>query len=243
MEISVVIPCYNEQKRLEPKLTEAISYLSSSLKEPFELVFVNDGSVDRTHEILDDARRRHPLIPVEIITYSPNRGKGFAVKTGILNSKGRKIIVMDADFSIDLCEVPKALDALDRCDVVVGTKKHMLTQSVKHQRMPRRILGKGFTMITNVLLGINFSDITCGLKGFRSEAAKDIFGRQVMKGWAYDAETLFLVKKLKYKAVEIPVKWLHVEGSKVSAIADTVRSFRDLLMIIANYQSGRYGKR
>lgn len=243
MDISIVIPCYNEEKRLEPGLSEAISRFDSLIKQPFELIFVNDGSKDRTHDILNEAKRRYKGIAIEIITYPDNEGKGYAVKRGVFAAKGRKIIVMDADFSIDLNEVPKALVELDRYDVIVGTKKHLLTQSVKHQKIPRRILGKGFTILTNLILGMNFSDITCGFKGFKAESARDIFGRQLMKGWAYDAETLFLVKQLKYKVSEMPVRWLHVEGSKVSPVADTIRSFRDLLIIISNHRSGKYGKR
>ena len=101
-------------------------------------------------------------------------------------------------------------------------------------------MGKGFTMLTNSVLGLRFTDITCGFKGFRSEAAKDIFGRQLMKGWAYDAETLFLGKHLKYSSTEIPVRWFHVEGSKVSPFSDAVRSLKDLMSIIFNYHSGKY---
>ncbi|MFH0771903.1 MAG: dolichyl-phosphate beta-glucosyltransferase [Candidatus Omnitrophota bacterium] len=240
IELSIVIPCFNEEKRLEPGLTNSINYIVSNIGQSLELVFVNDGSTDQTFRVLDEAKKRNAAVPIEVLSYAQNEGKGYAVKTGVLNSRGEKIIVMDADFSIDLSEMPKLIERLDAYDVVVGTKKHLLTQSVKKQKMSRRILGKGFTVLTNFMLGLKCSDITCGFKGFRREAAKDLFSRQRMKGWAYDAETLFLAKNLKYSLGELPVKWLHIEGSKVSAIADTVRSFKDLMAIIINYHSGRY---
>jgi dolichyl-phosphate beta-glucosyltransferase len=240
VEISFVIPCYNEEKRLEPKLSETINFLVSRVKRPFEIIFVDDGSRDGTRRILGETKKNNPGINIEIIGYPGNKGKGHAVKTGVMHARGDKIIVMDADFSIDIGEVDKAVEKLDDYDIVVGTKKHLLTKSVKHQNAPRRILGKGFTVMTNVILGMSFSDITCGFKGFRSGAAKDIFSRQRMKRWAYDAETLFLVKRLKYRTVELPVRWHHIEGSKVSPLLDTVSSMKDLLEILSNYYLGRY---
>lgn len=243
MEVSFVIPCYNEEKRLEPKLSEAIRHLASRVKKPFEMIFVDDGSKDGTRRILGEAKKTNPCLNIEIIGYPGNKGKGSAVKTGVMHARGDKIIVMDADFSIDIEEVDKAIEKLGEYDIVVGTKKHLLTRSVKHQKVSRRILGKGFTLITNMILGIRFSDITCGFKGFKSGAAKDIFKRQRMERWAYDAETLFLVKRLNYKAVELPVKWHHIEGSKVSPFMDTLRSMKDLMEILSNYYLGRYGSR
>lgn len=238
--VSIVIPCFNEEMRLEPGLSNSLRYMLSNIKQPFEVILINDGSTDRTHEILDDAKRRNKDIPIKILSYSPNEGKGHAVKTGVLASAGEKVIVMDADFSIDLSELPKVIEKLDIYDIVVGTKKHALTQSVKKQSIPRRFLGKGFTIFTNFLLGLNFTDITCGLKGFKAPAAKNLFKRQKMKRWSYDAETLFLAKKFKYNLTEMPVKWFHVEGSKVSPVLDTVRSLKDLMAIISNYNRGKY---
>jgi dolichyl-phosphate beta-glucosyltransferase len=238
--ISVVIPCFNEEMRLEPGLSNSIKYMSSNIKQPFEVILVNDGSTDRTREILDSVKIRNKDIPIRILNYSPNQGKGHAVKTGVLASEGEKVIVMDADFSIDLSEAPKVIEKLEVYDIVVGTKKHALTRSVKKQNIPRRFLGKGFTVFTNLLLGLNFTDITCGLKGFRALAAKNLFRKQRMKRWAYDAETLFLAKQFKYNFTEIPVKWFHVEGSKVSPALDAARSLRDLMAIIVNYNRGKY---
>jgi dolichyl-phosphate beta-glucosyltransferase len=230
-EISFVIPCYNEARRLEPGFSSAMKFLLSRLGENFEVILVNDGSTDNTSEVLREVKRRNSSIPIDIIEYGINRGKGFAVKTGVLSSRGQKIVQSDADFSIDLEEAIKFLSYLDEYDIVIGTKKHQETESLRHQSLARRFLGKGFTLLTNFWLGINFSDITCGLKAFRREAALDIFSRQRLERWSYDAEILYLAVRRNYKILERPVRWQHVEGSKVMPLLDIVRSFKELMAI------------
>lgn len=241
--ISFIVPCYNEEKRAEPALSKSIDYLKSNVRETFEIIFVDDGSIDGTREFLGTVKERYKDIPVEVLGYSRNRGKGYAVKIGVLSAKGEKIIVTDADFSVDLSETNKFVKFLDEYDVVVGSKKHLLTTTLNHQKGPRRILGKGFTLLTNLMLGLNFTDITCGFKGFKAKGGKDIFERQRLDRWAYDAETLFLAKRLKYKALEVPVKWYHVEGSKVSPLSDTFKSLKDLMLILLNYCHGKYNRK
>jgi dolichyl-phosphate beta-glucosyltransferase len=238
--LSVVIPCYNEEKRLEPKLSESIRYLQTNVRPPFEIIFIDDGSTDRTREILEAVRRRFASLAIAVLGYAPNQGKGQAVKTGMLASRGEKVLIVDADFSIEISEMFKFIDALDTYDAAVGTKKHLLTQTVKPQGLARRFLGQGFTKLTNVLLGIKFTDITCGLKGFRATAGKDVFGRQRIKRWSYDSETLFLLEKRGYKTVEIPVRWHHEEESKVRTAKAIASSLVELLAIRWNALRGRY---
>lgn len=229
--VSFVIPCYNEEKRLEPGLSEALTFIISRLGPAVEIVFVDDGSTDQTRQILQMSRQKFPSLLIEIISYTPNRGKGYAVKTGVLAAQGEKIVVTDADFSIDLEDALEFIRQLDFFDIVVGTKKHAATQSLKRQAWPRRFLGKGFTVLTNLMLNINFSDITCGLKAFRREAARDIFAQQRLERWSYDAETLYLASRRGYKILELPVRWRHVEASKVRPLRDTLRSFKELVSL------------
>lgn len=240
--VSIVIPFFNEEKRLKSNLNDAINRLSTIVKQPLEIIFVNDGSKDNTKQMLLEEKKSHPDISIEIIGYPDNQGKGHAVKTGVLHSKGDKVVVMDADFSIDIDETDRFLDQLGGYDVVIGSKKHLLTQSIKHQKIPRRILGKGFTMLTDLIFGLRFTDITCGFKAFKAAAAKDLFSRLKMKSWSYDAETLFLARKYGYKTLELPVKWIHIEGSKVSPIIDTFKTLKDLISILFNYYTGKYGR-
>ena len=243
--LSVVIPFYNEEKRMksESRMTTAIDYMLKELKDPFELVLANDGSTDNTINLLEDLKNQYSDIPIQIVSYSQNQGKGHAVKLGVLASKGGKIIVMDADISIDLAEMHKFIKELDEYDIVIGSKKHFLTQTKKSQNAPRRILGKGYTLITNIFLGLNFTDITCGFKGFKANAAKSVFEKQRINRFAYDSETLFLAKKLGFSIKELPVSWYHIEGSTVSTIIDTWRSLRDLFLILFNYYYGNYNKK
>jgi dolichyl-phosphate beta-glucosyltransferase len=238
--VSLVVPCYNEERRLEPKLSEAIGYLRENIRSPFEIILVDDGSTDRTREMLEAAKARFAPLPISVVSYRPNRGKGRAVKMGVLASRGDKVLIMDADFSIEIGEMFKFIEALDTMDAAIGTKKHLLTETVKPQGAARRFLGKGFTRLTNLALGIKFTDITCGLKGFRGVAGRDVFGRQRINRWSYDSETLFLLKKRGYTSVEIPVRWWHEEESKVRTGAAIVSSFKELLAIRMNSLFGRY---
>lgn len=240
LPLSIVIPCYREETRLEPGLSKAIEHLAANAPERFEMIFVNDGSPDRTVDVLEAAKRRYPHIPIEIVSYTPNRGKGRAVRTGVLRSRGERVVVMDADFSIDLGELPVFLDALAGADIVIGTKKHRLTQTVRKQSPIRRFLGKGYTQLTNVMLGLHFTDITCSFKAFRGDVARTIFARQRIDRWSYDSETLYLAKKLKCSVRELPVKWRHEEQSKVSPGIDTVRSLKELVAILLYDCSGKY---
>ncbi|MGD0783349.1 MAG: hypothetical protein ABSA30_10880, partial [Candidatus Aminicenantales bacterium] len=154
-----------------------------------------------------------------------------------------KIIIMDADFSIDLSETGRFIEALDAVPAAIGTKKHLLTRTEKPQGALRSFLGRGFTKLTNLFLGLNFTDITCGLKAFRGDAGRDIFGRQLINRWSYDSETLFLARRLKYEVVEIPVKWHHEEESKVKTVGAMVSSFRELVAIRLHAWRGTYGKK
>jgi len=241
-KVSIVIPCYNEERRLEPTLSLSLDWISARMRAPFEMILVNDGSTDRTRDVLERVKKKYSSLAIEIVSYPQNRGKGYAVKTGVLGAQGEKIAVMDADFSVELEEMLKFLEKLDQHDIVIGTKKHAFSQSDKHQKLTRRILGKGFTLLANVLLGIHFSDITCGLKAFRADVAKTIFARQRMERFSYDAEILFLAKRISCNIAELPIKWHHVEGGTVSALKETARSLKDLAAILFNKYTRKYEK-
>ena len=240
--LSIVIPFYNEEYRISQsnRLSDSIKYIQSKITESFELLLIDDGSKDNTACILKDVKRKHSDISIKIISYRTNRGKGFAIKQGVLKAKGNKIITMDADFSIDLTETNRFINELDTCDIVIGTKKHLMTQTHTKQKTPRRILGKGFTLLTNMVLGLNFTDITCGFKGFRADIAKLLFKKQKIYRWTYDSEILFLAKVYGHTVKELPVSWRHIEGSKVSPLRDTLVSVKELVEIIFNHRYGKY---
>jgi dolichyl-phosphate beta-glucosyltransferase len=240
LALSIVVPGYNEERRLEPGLTNALAFFRQNLQTPFEIVLVDDGSTDRTRELYESAKARFSDIPISILGYRPNRGKGRAVKTGILAARGEKILVMDSDFSIEIGEMFKFLEALDSYDAAVGTKKHALTETLRPQGPARRFLGKGATGLANLVLGIRYTDITCGLKGFRGSVARDVFSRQIIERWSYDCETLFLLERRGYTSVEIPVRWRHEKASKVRLIGAIASSLWELFAIRWNWAAGRY---
>lgn len=238
--VGLVIPLYNEENRLEPGLTSCLKYVNSHLAGPFEVILVNDGSTDGTLRILEGVRDLFPNIDILIVSYSKNIGKGFAVKTGVLESTAEKLIVCDADFSIKLEQIDEFLSALDNYDVVIGSKKHAQTNTLVKQSPLRQFLGKAFTVLVNFTLGLNYSDITCGFKGFRATAAKELFSKQKTKRWSYDAEVLFLAKRRGYRIKEIPVEWEHVKGGSISPVVESFRSLKDLLLIVTYYTLGKY---
>ncbi len=239
--VSLVIPTYNEEKRLKDSLISIQKYIG---EKPYsvEIIVVDDGSIDETISVARECLNgncRH-----SILTSSRNGGKGYAVKKGILNAKGKYIVFMDADLSTPIKELDRFLKILEEgCDVVIGTRKNREASVMKRQPLYRELLGKGFTFLSNMLLVEGVSDFTCGFKGFKKEAGQDIFRRQLIQNWSFDAEILFLAKKLGYKIKEIPVTWFDAEGSKVRLSRDIIGSLNGILRIRLNYVFGIYGLR
>jgi dolichyl-phosphate beta-glucosyltransferase len=236
--VSLVIPAYNEGKRIKKGLITVKEYLS---EKPYdtELIVVNDGSEDDTGEIagacLDGCRNQR------VINYSQNRGKGYAVNMGVLSAKGKFIVFMDADMSTPIDELGRVLNELENgYDVVIGTRKNKEAKVLKKQPLYRDLLGKGFTWLTNVLLVKNISDITCGFKGFKKDVGLNLFQRQLIYNWSFDAEILFLGQKLGYRIKEVPVTWIDSEGTKVDLKRDIIGSLKGILQIQINYMLKRY---
>lgn len=216
MILSVVIPAYNEAKRLPRALTIA-------KKHPdWEFIFVNDGSTDATAELIKQTK-------FKLIGYSKNQGKGYAVKLGVKAATGAYILITDVDFSTPLTELPKLTKQI--ADIVIGSRKTPGAQITKHQPILREWLGKQFTNLTNLWLGTNVSDVTCGFKLFQAPVAKKLFGLSKIKRWGYDAEILYLAKKLKFSIAEVPVVWHNDERTKVALLPDILRSLWDLILI------------
>lgn len=248
--LSVVIPFYNEEKRLDSgkKLIDGIESILSLFKtesapssdDTVEFVLVDDGSLDNTVTILNRVKESLNDTSIKVLSYLPNRGKGYAVRQGVLNCNGDKIIVMDADFSIDITEIPRFDRELDSYDIVIGSKNLVQSHTDNLKGILRRYLGKSHTFITNAFLGIKFTDITCGFKAYRCQQAKKMFRMQLINRWSYESESLFVAKKLGYSVKEFSVKWSHIEGSKVNTLIDAGRSIRDLVIIRLNDQLGKY---
>ncbi|HBE88833.1 MAG TPA: hypothetical protein DDW67_06795 [Elusimicrobia bacterium] len=236
--LTVVIPAYNEEKRIFSTIASLRAYFDS-LGFAWDLVVVDDGSSDRTAEAARSAFG--PGSGLSVLSHRANRGKGAAVRTGMLASSGDYAIFMDADFSTPVEEFAKFIPCLERGEpAVIGSRKMAGASVEKRQPFLREFFGKGFTFLSNLMLGTSYSDFTCGFKCFRKDAVREIFGRQFIDGWSYDAEILYLATRLGYPVTEVPVRWAHSAESKVRLLRDIWTSSLGLLKISFNRLSGRY---
>jgi dolichyl-phosphate beta-glucosyltransferase len=240
ISISLIVPVYNEESRLEESFLEVKEYLSG-LQGASEVILVNDGSTDRTGEIVDAIARRNAGV---CSIHNPrNRGKGYAVRRGILSSRGRHILFMDADLAVPVHYIGNCLKALQaENDIVIGSRHLARSRFIVRQGFTRQFLGEVFRRFARLALWLRVSDITCGLKGFQREAAFEIFKRSRIDRWGYDAEILFLAARLGYRVLEIPVEWRHRDRSKVSVARDSVRTAAEIVTIGWNFLRKRYGE-
>jgi len=239
MKISIVIPVFNEEKRVEQAINALQNYLPQINFDP-EVIFVDDGSLDKTVETISFLK---PNFKYQLISYQPNKGKGYALKQGILRATGDYVLFMDADMSTPIEELRRFLPEVENnTAAIIGSRKTRGANVVKHQKAWRQKLGEGFTLLSNILLVPGITDFTCGFKIFRSDAAKKVFRAQKIKRWGYDSEILFLAKKYGYEIKEIPVTWVNDERTKVNLVKDVWRSFTDLLKIRYYDLRGFYSK-
>lgn len=235
MKISVIIPAYNEEKRLPKTLNRIYKYLSKT-KADYEILVVDDGSKDRTIE----AARKTKNDKTKIISYGRNKGKGYAVKTGMLKADGDYLLFSDADLSTPIEELDKFLKQMKHHDIVIGSRAVKGSDIKIKQPFYRVLLGKTFNLIVQILTIRGIHDTQCGFKLFRKEAAMKIFPKQRIERFGFDVEILFIAKKSGYRIKEMPVVWINDEESKVSPVKDAIRMFRELLTIRYNSLRGRY---
>lgn len=226
--ISIVIPAYNEQNRIERTL-EAITKRCKNA----EIIVVDDGSKDRTVEITKRFRK------VRIIKHAKNMGKGAAVRTGMMEAKGDKILFTDADMSTPITELGRLLKI--KADIIIGSRAVTGAIIKLHQPLYRELLGKTFNKIVQLLAVPGVWDTQCGFKIFTNDAAKDIFARTLIDGFGFDVEALYLARQLGYTIQEVPVTWLNSKESKVHPVKDSWRMLNDIFKIKWNALIGRYG--
>jgi len=224
--LSIVIPAYNEQARLPRTVLETIHWCCTQ-KLAFELIIADDGSRDDTLTIARLFEESDGRIRALACTHM---GKGAAVRMGMLNAKGRFVLFMDADGATPLSEIPKLLAALERgYDVAIGSRvmQHPGDVDVR-AKFHRRLIGRTFAFLVNLLALEGIADTQCGFKMFRRDAAVAIFSRQKTAGFAFDVEILFLARRLALSIMEIPVNWVAQPGSKVNLVADSMRMLLDI---------------
>jgi dolichyl-phosphate beta-glucosyltransferase len=210
------------------------SYLAGGGWEFSEIVVVDDGSRDDTAQLARDAG-------VRLIENPGNRGKGYTVRHGVLEAKGDWTLFTDADLSSPIEELEKLWSAAEREQAQVAIGSRALDRSLigVHQPLLRESMGRFFNVVMRLVTGLPFRDTQCGFKLFETAAARAIFSRQQLEGFGFDVEVLFIAKVLGYRAIEVPVRWDDVAGTKVTALRGT-QAFVDLLRVRWNGLRGRY---
>ena len=238
--ISIIIAAFNEEKRIIPSLLKIKEYINKQ-NIPYEIIVVDDGSTDHTHTVVRDLIKDIPYL--KVIHYAPNKGKGHALRTGVLASKGEIILLSDADLSTPIEEFSKLLPLIhnDKCDIAIGSRALALSEIVKKQPWWRQSMGKFFNRLVKTLVIEDFKDTQCGFKVFRGDIARSLFKEAQIDRFAYDVEILAIGKKKGCKIVEAPVRWINSPESKVNPVKDSLQMLGDLLKI--RMTIGKAGKK
>lgn len=229
LKVSLVIPAYNEERRLPASLKKMQAYFQQPVYE-LEILVIVEKSKDRTVEASRDVVKGDPRF--QIIDNQVQRGKGYAVRSGMNRATGDVVIFMDADLSTPLDEVDtfiKFFNEHPAVDVAIGSREHAKSEIVKSQHPLRKNMGRIFNKFVQLLAGEGITDTQCGFKAFRREACREVFSRQKLDGFAFDVEVLMLARLLGFKIEVLPVKWVNDEDSKVRIVRDSLKMLRDLI--------------
>jgi len=236
--LSVIIPAYNEEARLAPTVREAVAFLRVR-RQPFELIVVDDGSRDGTSALVRRLAEEAP--EVRLIRLAENQGKGLAVRTGIVNSQGDRVLFTDADGATPIGELARLEAALEGgAEVAIGSRALYGEGTVVAARWYRRAMGRSFHALVELLTVRGIQDTQCGFKLFRGAVAHDLFSRMRMPGFSFDVEVLLMAQRGNYRIAEVPVNWTHQPGSRISLVRDSLRMARDLFIIRSNALRGEY---
>ena len=238
MRYSIIIPAYNESKRIVPTLNRVLSYIAEQGWDA-ELIVVNDGSRDDTAKVVSGYVEHNPI--VRLLENPGNRGKGYSVRNGMLNARGTILLFSDADLSSPIEEAPKLFEAIEQgADVVIGSRWLRSELQTARQPLHRQLFGRIFNVVLRIFLGLNFKDTQCGFKAFTRQSAQSIFPLQRIERWGFDPELLFLAKKQGFRIAEVPVRWAHDEGGRINPLRDGLRMFLEVLKIRWNSWTGKY---
>ncbi len=235
--LSIVVPAYNEEKRLGATLEGIARYFAKAAWNFREVLVVDDGSTDRTAEVAAG-------FPGARLLRNPgNRGKGYAVRHGMLEAGAEWVLFSDADLATPIEEIEKLWEAVERdgVDVAIGSRALDRALIGIHQPLAREASGRIFNLVMRAVTGLPFRDTQCGCKLFRTVAARETFKRQLLDGFGFDVEVLVIANVLGYRVAEVPVRWNDVAGTKVS-MAKGMDAFADLLRVRRNLWLGKYGR-
>jgi dolichyl-phosphate beta-glucosyltransferase len=236
---SIVIPAYNESSRLAASLEKVLAYVHAEGWDA-EVIVVNDGSRDNTAEIVRSFAARDPIL--RLVENPGNRGKGYSVRNGMVNARGKILLFSDADLSSPIEEAPKLLQALEGggADIAIGSRWLRAETQTQRQPLHRQLFGRIFNLMLRITLGLKFKDTQCGFKAFKKPAADAIFPLQKIERWGFDPEILFLARKFGFQVKEIAVAWGHSGETRINPIADGFRMFLEMIRIRRNDWQGKY---
>jgi dolichyl-phosphate beta-glucosyltransferase len=239
-ELSLIIPAYNERARLPRSLAKIRDYfLARGGFENLEVLVVDDGSHDDTARVAEGWKREIPSL--RVVANDQNRGKGYSVRHGMLEARGRIALFTDADLSSPIEEAEKLLAAIRTgSDVAIGSRALDRSLIEVHQSRWRELAGIIFNGFVRFVTGLPFQDTQCGFKAFVLQRSRVVFQQQRIEGFGFDPEVLFLAKRHGLHAVEVPVRWAHDPATKVHMLRDSLRMFGDLIYIRWNWLLGRY---
>jgi dolichyl-phosphate beta-glucosyltransferase len=228
VDLSVVIPAYNEEKRLPATLGAIERYLGERAGS-YEIIVVDDGSHDRTVDIVREAHKRNPCI--RAVALPDNRGKGRAVATGVAATRGRFLLITDADLSTPIEELEKLMWALEAgADIVIASRGSRESEEIE-QPLQRMLMGKTFNLLVQVLLLPGLWDTQCGFKLFRGDQARQLFTELRTDGFAFDVEILYRGRRHGLIVLEVPVRWVHSAPSRVAPVKHSLQMLKDLVNI------------
>ncbi len=235
---SIVIPAYNEAKRLGSTLERVVNYVTAQGWDA-EVIVVNDGSRDATPDLVRECAQRYGF--VRLIENPGNRGKGYSVRNGILNAGGELLLFSDADLSSPIEEAPKLFSAIeDGADIAIGSRWVRPETQTKRQTLLRQFYGRAFNLVLRVLLRLQQKDTQCGFKAFTRAAAQKIFPLQHIERWGFDPEVLYLGRHFGFRIAEVPVAWADVGGTRISPLRDGLHMLGEVLRIRWNALTGKY---
>jgi dolichyl-phosphate beta-glucosyltransferase len=235
--VTIIIPAYNEEARLPRALDQILAYMERQAA-PVEVLVVENGSRDGTTAIAEEYAARHPGIRV----LHSAKGKGTAVKAGMMAGRGRFLFVCDSDLSMPIGELDKFLPpALPDYDVAIGSREGPGAHRFNEPAY-RHLMGRVFNLVVRALAIPGFADTQCGFKSFRREVAREVFARQTMGGWSFDVEALYIALRRGYRVVAVPINWYFDADSRVRPLHDTWRMVRDVIRIRLNGRRGLYDR-
>jgi dolichyl-phosphate beta-glucosyltransferase len=242
-QLSIVIPAYNEEKRLDRTLARIREYLATAQppRPNTEIIVVNDGSTDATAEVTRRWMQEMPFL--RLVENPGNRGKGYSVRHGMLEAHGNVALFTDADLSSPIEESQKLLAAIAAGnDVAIGSRAVDRSLIAVHQSRFRELAGMIFNGFVRLITGLRFHDTQCGFKAFMRERSRIVFEQQRIEGFGFDPEILFLAQRHGLRSAEVPVRWAHDDATRVRVFSDSLKMFGDLLVIRWNALLGCYPK-